>query len=117
MLPTLRSRLNLGPELVKLVDDAAGITAFDAELEADVPTELVAVTEKVYETPLVNPRTDTEPTWEVDATKPPGVDVIVYSVIAEPPSFVGAVKETVAEEREGTANPTNGASGTTALAV
>ena len=61
MLPTLRSRLNLGPELVKLVDDAVGITAFDAELEADVPTELVAVTEKVYETPLVNPSMDTEP--------------------------------------------------------
>ena len=39
--------LNLGPELVNEVEDAFGITAFEAELEADVPTELVAVTENV----------------------------------------------------------------------
>ena len=109
--------LNLGPELVKDVEDADGITAFEAELEAEVPTELVAVTANVYDTPFVKPRTCTVPGWLVVVVILPGVEVIVYSVTEAPPSLVGAENDTVAEPCEGEAKPITGDSGTTALAV
>lgn len=48
---------------------------------------------------------------------PPGEDVTVYKVIEAPPSFVGAVKLTLAEDNDGVAIPIEGASGTTAFAV
>ena len=73
----------------------AGVTADDALEAVPVPTELVATTVKVYAVPLVNPVTvigDEEPV----AVRPPGDEVTVYPVIADPPVFVGAVKLTVA---------------------
>ena len=73
----------------------AGVTADDALEAVPVPTELVATTVKVYAVPLVSPVTvigDEEPV----AVRPPGDEVTVYPVIADPPVFVGAVKLTVA---------------------
>ena len=55
----------------------------------------VAVTLNVYEVPFVRPVTvigDDAP----DAVNPPGEDVTVYDVIAEPPFDTGAVNETTA---------------------
>ena len=74
---------------------AAGVTADDALEAVPVPTELVAVTVKVYAVPLVRPVTvigDEAPV----AVRPSGEEVTVYPVIADPPVFVGAVKLTVA---------------------
>ena len=73
---------------------AAGVTADDALEAVPVPSELVAVTVKVYAVPLVSPVTvigDEAPV----AVRPSGEEVTVYPVIAAPPSF-GAVKLTVA---------------------
>ena len=74
---------------------AAGVTEDDALEAVPVPTELVAVTVKVYVVPLVSPVTVIGDEGPV-ARKPPGEDVTVYPVIADPPVFVGAVKLTVA---------------------
>lgn len=67
-----------------------GVTEFDT-LEAElVPTSFVAVTVNVYAVPLARPVTvigDAPP----DAVNPPGFDVTVYSVIAEPPFETGGV--------------------------
>ena len=74
---------------------AAGVTADDALEAVPVATELVAMTVKVYAVPLVRPVTvigEEEPV----AVRPPGEEVTVYPVIADPPVFVGAVKLTVA---------------------
>ena len=74
---------------------AAGVTADDALEAVPVPMELVAVTVKVYAVPLVSPVTvigDEAPV----AVRPPGDEVTVYPVIADPPVFTGAVKLTVA---------------------
>ena len=74
---------------------AAGVTADDALEAVPVPMELVAVTVKVYAVPLVSPVTvigDEAPV----AVRPPGEEVTVYPVIADPPVFTGAVKLTVA---------------------
>ena len=74
---------------------AAGLTADDAFEAVPVATELVAMTVKVYAVPLVSPVTvigDDAPV----AVRPPGEEVTVYPVIADPPVFVGAVKLTVA---------------------
>ena len=74
---------------------AAGVTADDALEAVPVPTELVAVTVKVYAVPLVSPVTvigDEAPV----AVRPSGEEVTVYPVITAPPVFVGAVKLTVA---------------------
>jgi hypothetical protein len=74
---------------------AAGVTEDDALEAVPVPTELVAVTVKVYVVPLVSPVTVIGDEGPV-ARRPPGEDVTVYPVIADPPVFVGAVKLTVA---------------------
>jgi hypothetical protein len=99
------------------VDDAVGVTAFDAELADDVPTELVAVAVNVYDVPLVSPFTVIIPDVGDVAVIPPGDDVTVYDVIVAPPSFVGAPIFTLAEDNDGSAIPIVGGSGTTAFAV
>jgi hypothetical protein len=70
-----------------------GVTELDADDAGDVPIAFVAVTVNVYEVPLVKPPTeigDEEPL----AVTPPGLDVTVKLVIAEPPLFAGAEKAT-----------------------
>jgi len=73
------------------------MTAFDFTDETDVPTELVAVTVNVYLVPLVNPLMTAfvafAPTF---TTIPPGLEVIVYPVIGEPPLYAGKDHDTVA---------------------
>ena len=49
-----------------------------------------------------------------EAVKPPGLDVTVYEVIAEPPLLTGGVKVTVASPLPRVAVPIVGASGTVA---
>jgi hypothetical protein len=67
-----------------------------------VPEALVAVTVKVYATPVVNPVTvigEDEPV----AVMPPGLEVTVYPVItAGTPRLAGAVNVTVADVLEAT---------------
>ena len=58
------------------VGTPAGTTAEVAEEATDVPTALVAVTVKVYETPLVKPPTEQEVVAVVQV-KLPGVEVTV----------------------------------------
>ena len=108
---------NLGPELVKDVDDADGITTLLAELAEETPTEFVQVAVKVYEVPLVSPATVTVPAVVDVPTAPPGEAVTVYNVTEAPPSLVGGDTVTLAEPNTGVAKPITGASGTTALAV
>ena len=70
-----------------------GVIAFDATDAEDVPIALVAVTVKVYSTPLVKPVTtigDSDPVAVIF----PGEDVTVYRVIDEPPLSAGGVKAT-----------------------
>ena len=74
---------------------AAGLTAEDALEAVPVATELVAMTVKVYAVPLVRPVTVIGEDAPV-AVRPPGEEVTVYPVIADPPVFVGAVKLSVA---------------------
>ena len=54
----------------------AGVTLFDAAEAGPVPTELVAVTVKVYAVPSVRPAT-TSGLPGPDAINPPGFDVAV----------------------------------------
>jgi hypothetical protein len=60
-----------------------GVTLLEADDEVDVPLILVAATVNVYEVPFVSPETvigeDPVP------VSPPGEDVAVNVVIAEPP--------------------------------
>ena len=53
-----------------------GVTAPDADDDADVPAELVAVTVNVYEVPLARPVTTTGLDTPVPVN-PPGLDVTV----------------------------------------
>ena len=81
--------------------------------DGPVPTEFVAVTEKVYEAPLVSPMTVI---GELDPVpvNPPGLEVTVYEVMAFPPSEIGAEKETEASALPAVAVPIVGAPGTVA---
>jgi ABC-type uncharacterized transport system permease subunit len=72
-----------------------GVTEFEAELAGLVPLAFVAVTVKVYAVPLVSPVTVIG-LAEPAPVKPPGLEVTVYPVIAEPPLLTGAVNVTVA---------------------
>jgi hypothetical protein len=54
----------------------AGVTLFEAAEAGPVPTELVAVTVKVYAVPLVRPAT-TSGLAGPEAVNPPGLDVAV----------------------------------------
>jgi uncharacterized protein (DUF983 family) len=72
------------------------LTEVDEADEADVPTAFVAVTLKAYAVPVVSPVTVIlpDPDWVRVPVIPPGNDVALYDVIAEPP-LAGAVNETV----------------------
>jgi len=72
-----------------------GVTELEALLAKLVPTELVAVTVKVYAVPLVSPVTLIG-LEAPEAIIPPGLEVIVYEVIVAPPSSPGAEKVTLA---------------------
>jgi hypothetical protein len=61
-----------------------------AALAAEVPAALVAVTVKVYVTLSANPETVIFPLAAVPVN-PPGLEVAVYVVIGNPPSYVLAV--------------------------
>jgi hypothetical protein len=79
--------------LIGLTAAAVGVTAFEATDAALVPVPFVAATVNVYAVPLVRPRTvelvpvALNPVQELHA----GDGVIVYPVIAEPPSAAGAL--------------------------
>jgi hypothetical protein len=89
----------------------AGVTGVDADEAGPSPFSLVATTVNVYAVPLVSPDTVHEVAPEVVQVKPPGLDVTVYPVIAEPPSSAGAVHETSAEPSPATADTPVGAPG------
>ncbi len=96
---------------------ASGTVAGTTELEvadpALSPSAFVAVTVKVYVTPFVNPVTVIGEVPPV-AVIPPGEDVTVYKVIAEPPFLTGTEKIIVASPFPRVAVPMIGASGTVA---
>jgi hypothetical protein len=63
-----------------------GVTETEAAETVDVPTALLAETGNVYAVPLDNPVTvPVVANQETHAVFPPGQEVIVYLVIAEPP--------------------------------
>ena len=61
------------------------VTEFEGDDDAPVPTAFVAVTVKVYDTPLVSPVTVMGDAVLLLAN-PPGFEVTVYEVMGEPPS-------------------------------
>ena len=74
---------------------AVGVTEADAAEAGEVPTALVADTVNVYAVPLDNPViVPVVANRETHAVFPPGEAVIVYPVIAEPPSLTGATHDT-----------------------
>jgi hypothetical protein len=70
-----------------------GVAALLAELDALLPTELVAYTVNVYDVPLVKPLTVIVPEPAVDKLPVmlPGLETAVYDVIVAPPLLAGAV--------------------------
>jgi hypothetical protein len=98
------------------VADDIGVTPFDAEEAAPVPTLLVAVTVNVYVVPLVNPVTVIGLDEPVPVI-PPGLDVTVYDVMVAPPLLTGAVNATEALASPAVAVPMVGAPGTVAFMV
>ncbi len=72
-----------------------GVTLFDGVEAGLLPTQLLAVTVKLYVVPFVNPVNVNGLVVPV-AVMPPGAEVTVYDVIAQPPSDEGAVQLTVA---------------------
>ena len=99
------------PEIVGALGVVAGETLLEALLETLLPTLFVAVTVKVYAVPLVKPVTTIGDEAPVPV-KPPGVEVTVYPVIAEPPSDAGVVNATETCVFPLVAEPIIGASGT-----
>jgi hypothetical protein len=83
---------------VPYCDWLGGFTALDGWDALLVPTAFVAVTVKVYQTPLESPVTvaDVADPPAVAVT-PPGDEVTVKPVSALPPLFAGAVQLTVAD--------------------
>jgi hypothetical protein len=73
---------------------ASGVIEALAADASDVPTAFVAVTVNVYDVPFDKPVTVNGLDAPV-AVKPPGLDVTVKLVIAEPPLFAGAENETL----------------------
>ena len=97
-VPTRVSNTRVGARPVN-PEEAMGVTAAEGADAAEIPTALVAVTVNVYALPFVRPET-VEPVPVV--VVPPqaghaGDGVIVYPVIAEPPSETGGDQATVAE--------------------
>jgi hypothetical protein len=75
-----------------------GVTVVEGALVGPAPTALVAVTVKVYLVPLVSPvKVALRAVPGTVRLLPPGVAVMVYPVIGDPPSSVGAVQVTVAK--------------------
>ena len=72
-----------------------GVIEEEAEDAVELPDALLATTVKVYAVPLVKPVTLALVPELTVAVNPPGLEVTVYPVMAEPPSK-GAVQETVA---------------------
>jgi hypothetical protein len=96
----------------------AGVTLFDAADAGPVPTPFVAMTVKVYAVPFVRPSTVMEVHGAAHVpVKPPGEDIAVYDVIAEPPLLAGAVKATLACALPAVAVPMVGAPGIVAGVV
>ena len=73
----------------------SGVTDPEEADDELLPTSLEAFTVKVYAVPLVRPVTAQEVVAVVHVY-PPGDEVTVYPVIAEPPLLAGAVHDTVA---------------------
>ena len=91
------------------------MTLLDAAEKVLVPTELMAATLKVYETPLVKPVTVRG--LEVAVTlKLPEVELATYDVITTPPFDTGAVKLMVACALPATAVTDVGAPGAVKVA-
>jgi hypothetical protein len=92
-----------------------GVALLEAADDGPVPTPLAAVTVNVYAVPLASPETVIEPHGAPHVPmKPPGDDVAVYAVIAEPPLLAGAVNVTLACALPAVAVPIVGAPGTVA---
>jgi len=103
--PSLAGAVNATDMLVALATVAVpivgapgtvnGMTPLLVELRSLLPAALVAYTVNVYPVPLLNP---VIVIGEVDpvAVIPPGEDVTVYDVIADPPLLAGAVNGIVA---------------------
>jgi hypothetical protein len=95
----------------EIVEGVEGIIELEAVLARPVPLAFVAVTVKVYAVPLVSPVTAIG-LAEPMAVKPPGLEVTVYPVIAEPPLLPGDVNVTVALAFPAVAVPIIGGPGT-----
>jgi hypothetical protein len=93
-----------------------GVTGAEAEEFKEVLTEFIAFTLNVYDNPFVRPVSVAVRTLPT-VTGLPEDGVIVYPVIAEPPSDAGAVQETVADALPATAETPVGAPGAVMLGV
>jgi hypothetical protein len=92
---------------------ATGVTAIEAADDAEFPAGLVATALNVYGVPLVKLENDAEKVaLFVDTMIPPGEDVTVYPVIADPPLLLGAVHVTPTLPSPAVADAPVGASGT-----
>jgi hypothetical protein len=78
---------------------ASGTTEFDADELDEEPTELVATTLNVYDSPFVRPATVQYVVNRLDDVQvaPPGVEVAVYPEIVAPPLLAGAFHFTSAD--------------------
>jgi len=86
------------------------VTAADAALEAELPTEFVATTVNVYDVPSARP-VQVAPVSVTTHDAPAPDDVTVYPVIAVPPLLAGAVHVTFAERIPAVALTNVGGSG------
>jgi hypothetical protein len=92
---------------------ATGVTAIEAADDAEFPAGLVATALNVYGVPLVKLENDAEKvSLFVDTMIPPGEDVTVYPVIADPPLLLGAFHVTPTLPSPAVADAPVGASGT-----
>jgi hypothetical protein len=78
-----------------------------------VPTALRAVTVNVYDTAFVSSVT-THALVDVVQVKPPGAEVAVYDVMADPPLLAGVTQRTATRVSPGVVVTDNGADGTVA---
>jgi len=78
-----------------------------------VPTAFVAVTVNVYDSPFVSSVT-THALVDVVQVNPPGVEVTVYEVIAEPPVLAGVTQRTATRVSPAVVVTDNGAVGAVA---
>ena len=91
---------------------ACGVTAFDEGEGALVPRPFVALTVKVYVTPLLRPPTSACVTFPATvAIAPPGATTIEYDVMAEPPVQAGADQDTAATPSPAAATTWSGGDG------